>query len=152
VQGVRDDDSANSVKITVVRLSDADERARGFLLIAGGLFLVVFALPLLVAPFTWAEWFGWDVGPHTDLTAYFGRCLGAVATAITIVALAAARAPAAHRWLFVLLALAGALLAVVHAIGAVRDAQPLSEDLEIAGYAAFALLALWCRPSGGQTP
>ena len=146
MQGVRDDDPAFSVKITAVPLSDADGRARGFLLIVGGLFLVVFALPLFIAPFTWAEWFGWDVGPHTDLAAYFGRCLGAVATAITIVALAAARDPAAHRWLFVLLALAGALLSVVHVIGAVRDAQPLSEDLEIAGYAAFAVLALWCAP------
>jgi len=90
--------------------------------------------------------------PHTDLAAYFGRCVGAVAIVSTIVALAAARAPAARRWLFLLLALAGALLAVVHAIGAVRDAQPLSEDLEVTGYAAFALLALCCRPSGGQTP
>ena len=88
------------MKITSVRMSDADGRARGFLLIVGGLFLIVFALPLLIAP----------------------------------------------------LAIAGALLAVVHVIGAVRDAQPLSEDLEIAGYAAFALLALWCRPSRGQTP
>ena len=63
MQGVRDDDPAISAKITAVRLSDAEGRARGFLLIVGGLFLVVFALPLLVAPFTWAEWFGWDVGP-----------------------------------------------------------------------------------------
>jgi len=125
-----------------------DTRSRIFLLVVGTLFLVVFALPLFIAPFSWAEAFGWDVGPHTDLAAYFGRCLGALAIAVTVVALAGARDPAAHRWIFVLLAIAAGLLVVVHLIGAVRDAQPLSEDLEIAGYAGFAALALWCAPRG----
>jgi type IV secretory pathway VirB2 component (pilin) len=114
--------------------------------VVGTLFLLVFALPLLIAPFSWAEAFSWDVGPHTDLAAYFGRCLGAVATALTVTALAAARDPSGHRWLFGLFALAAALLVVVHVIGLLRDAQPLIEHLEIAGYAAFAALALWCRP------
>jgi hypothetical protein len=63
MQGIHNDDPAISAKITAMRLSEADERARGFLLIVG-------------------------------------------------------------------------------------DAQPLSEDLEIAGYATFALLALWCRRLG----
>jgi type IV secretory pathway VirB2 component (pilin) len=124
----------------------ADVRARNFLLVVGTLFLLVFALPLLIAPFSWAEAFGWDVGPHTDLAAYFGRCLGAVATALTVTALVAARDPSGHRWLFGLFALAAALLVVVHVIGLLRDAQPLIEHLEIAGYAGFAALALWCRP------
>jgi hypothetical protein len=130
----------------------SDRRARGFLLVVGSLFLVVFALPLLIAPFTWADWFGWDVGPHTDLAAYFGRCLGAVATALTVTALAAARDPAAQRWLFNLFALAGALLSLVHVIGLIRDAQPFVEHLEIAGYAAFAGLALWARPDRAAAP
>ena len=125
----------------------SETRARNFLLVVGGFFLVVFALPLLIAPFSWAEAFGWDVGPHTDLAAYFGRCLGAVATALTVVALAAARRPSEHRWLFALFALAAALLALVHLIGLLRDAQPTIEHLEIAGYAAFSGLALWCRPA-----
>ena len=127
-------------------MSAAESRARTFLLVVGGLFLVVFALPLLIAPFAWADAFGWDVGPHSDLAAYFGRCLGAVATAITLVALAASRDPAGHRWVFSLLSLAAALLAVVHVIGLVRDAQPLVEHLEVAGYAAFAAAAWWLRP------
>lgn len=129
----------------------ADARASRFLLVVGTLFLVAFALPLLIAPFSWAEAFGWDVGPHTDLAAYFGRCLGAVATALTITALAASRDPAAHRWLFNLLALVAALLSLVHLIGLIRDAQPTIEHLEIAGYAAFSAVALWCRP-GGERP
>ena len=130
-------------------MTAADRRARVFLLVVGGLFLVVIALPLLIAPFAWAEAFGWDVGPHTDLAAYFGRCLGAVATAVTVVALGASRDPAAHRWLFGLLALAAALLAVVHLIGLVRDAQPTIEHLEVAAYAAFAVAAWVCRPPAG---
>lgn len=127
-------------------MSATESRSRGFLLVVGGLFLVVFALPLLIAPFAWADAFGWDVGPRTDLAAYFGRCLGALATAVTVVALGASRNPAAHRWLFTLLSLAAALLAAVHFIGLVRDAQPLVEHLEVAGYAAFAILAWVFRP------
>ena len=61
-----------------VRLSDADGRARAFLLIVGGLFLVVFALPLFIAPFTWAEWFGWDVGVAQGHRGDFHRKCGIV--------------------------------------------------------------------------
>jgi hypothetical protein len=120
-------------------------RSRLFLVIVGGLFLVVFAIPLFLVPFEWAEAFGWSV-ERTDLGSYFGRCLGAVAIAISGQALWAARAPERYRSLFELLAVAAALLAIVHLRGLFEDSQPLVEHLETAGYAAFAGLALWARP------
>jgi hypothetical protein len=122
------------------------QRSRIFLSVAGAVFTVIFAIPLFVDPVWWAERFGWDTDGPRDLVVYFGRCLGAVALGLTLLALRAVRDPAAHVWLFDLLALVGVLLAIVHLRGAIEDAQPLIEHLETAGYAAFAGAALICRP------
>lgn len=109
-------------------------------------FIPVFALPLFIDPVWWARMFGWDTAGPDDLVNYLGRCLGAVALAISIVALRAVPDPSQHRWLFDLLALAALLLALVHLRGAVEGSQPAVEHLETALYAAFALAAWRCRP------
>jgi hypothetical protein len=121
-------------------------RAQVFLIAVAVVFLPLFAVPLLVAPYDWAELFGWETGPRTDLGTYFGRCLGAVAVALSAGALLAARDPARHRLLFTVLGLAAALLAGVHLVGLLEDSQPLVEHLETAGYAAFAAAAFFVRP------
>lgn len=127
-------------------------RARVFLAVVGVFFLVGFALPLFLVPFEWAEAFGWDV-ERTDLGSYFGRCLGAVAIAISGQALWASRAPGRYRPLFELIAAAAALLAIVHLRGLVEESQPVVEHVETAMYAGFAALALWCRPpAAGHEP
>ena len=120
-------------------------RARAFLLGVGVVFTVGFALPLFLVPFEWAEAFGWDV-QRTDVGSYFGRCLGAVALAITGVALRGSRDPARYRALFDVMAVAGVLLSIVHLRGLVEDSQPAIEHVETLIYAGFAGLALWCRP------
>jgi len=122
-------------------------RSRVFLVAVAAVFIPVFALPLFIEPVWWAERFGWETEGASDLTNYLGRCLGAVALAIALVALRAARDPAAHPWLFDLLALAAALLTVVHIRGAFEESQPASEYVEIAMYAGFAALAWACRPA-----
>ena len=119
-------------------------RARVFLLTAGIGVLVVFGLPILFAPYDWADLFGWDVGRHTDLTTYFARCTGALVTALAIYALYASRAPQRHRPLFTLVAGIGALMVLVHLRGI--GAEPASEVVEIALYAGFAGAAVWARP------
>ena len=127
-----------------------ERRSQVFLLAVGGFFLVVFALPLFLDPYWWADRFGWDTSPHTDVATYFGRCLGAVGVALSGTALWAAREPRRYRSLFTVLGIAAALLAVVHLRGAVEDSQPLVEHLETLGYAAFAGFAFWCRPAPGS--
>lgn len=127
-------------------------RSRLFLLGVAAVFIPVFAVPLFADPLWWAERFGWETDGSRDLTVYFGRCLGAVALAIGLLALRAAREPEEHRWLFDLLALAALLLAVVHLRGAVEDSQPLIEHLETAMYGAFAAAALICRPPQAEPP
>jgi hypothetical protein len=62
----------------------SDERtARRFLLAVSLVFLPIFAIPLLLHPYGWARRFGWRDEPETDVGRYFGRCLGAVAVALT---------------------------------------------------------------------
>ncbi|HEX6116196.1 MAG TPA: hypothetical protein VFY99_03790 [Solirubrobacterales bacterium] len=110
------------------------------------MFIPIFALPLFIDPVWWAERFGWEAAGAGALTNYLGRCLGAVALAIALVALRAARDPAANRALFDLLALSATLLAVVHLRGAIEGDQPAIEHAETLFYAAFAAAAVACRP------
>ena len=125
----------------------ADERtARRFLLAVSLVFLPIFAIPLLLHPYGWARRFGWRDETETDVGRYFGRCLGALAVAVTGTALAASRNPREHRSLFTVLETSGWLLSAVHLRGLVERRQPPIENAEVAGYAAFALLARRCRP------
>jgi chromate transport protein ChrA len=121
-------------------------RAQVLLIVVAVVFIPVFAVPLFIDPYWWGDVFGWDTRQHSDLTAYLGRCLGAVALAISVAALMAARDPAGSRALFDVLGLAAALLVLVHVRGLAEESQPLVEHLEIAMYAGFAALAWWCKP------
>jgi nitrate reductase gamma subunit len=119
-------------------------RARAFLLIAGVGVLVVFGIPILFAPYWWADAFGWDVGPHTDLTTYFARVSGALVCVLAGAALLAARRPESNRWMFDIIAAVAMLMVLVHLRG--LGAEPASEAAEIAFYCGFAALARWARP------
>jgi hypothetical protein len=122
-----------------------DRTARLYLRALGMLFLPVFALPLLLNPYGWARRFGWRREPETDVGLYFGRCLGAVATAICVHALRASREPAKHGPFLGMVELTNWLLTLVHLRGLVERRQPPIEHAEVAGYAASALLARRAR-------
>ncbi len=110
------------------------------------MFLVFYAAPLLVAPLTWARWFKWRIPGETDLTVYFGRCLGAVAVAIVFAAFHAASAPAAEQLaVFNVIVLACGLLTLIHVWGAITKTQPWTETVEIVLYAALTVVAFWIR-------
>ena len=109
-------------------------------------FLPVFAVPLFLKPSAWAKAFGWKEEPETDVGLYFGRCLGALATATCVEGLRASRDPVANRSFFRLAELAAWLLAVVHVRGLVEDRQPPIEHAEIALYSATAVAARVVRP------
>jgi nitrate reductase gamma subunit len=126
------------------------DRSRAFLIVVAAVFIPIFALPLFVDPLWWGERFGWQTEGASDLATYLGRCLGAVALAIGLIALLAMRDPASNRWLFDLLAVSALLLAVVHLRGTIEDSQPLVEHLETVMYALFALTAWLCRPGATE--
>ncbi len=118
--------------------------ASWFLVIAGTLFLVVFALPLLLMPLTWARWFGWRLPEgNNHLTVYFGRCLGAVALAIIFTAARFVSRPGPA--IFDLIGWVCAGMVGVHVWGALKKAQPVSETVEIAFYAVVGVIAMWIR-------
>jgi len=107
----------------------------------------VFALPLLLDPYRWARAFGWRAEPETDVGLYFGRCLGATATAACIQAARASRDPAGQRAFFEFAEATGWLLAGVHVRGLLERRQPPIEHAEIVGYSVFALAARRYRPA-----
>src|SRR3712207_5362892 len=120
---------------------DAHRHARRFAAGFPLFFLPVFALPLLLHPYAWARAFGWRKEPETDVGLYFGRCLGALATASCVQAARAARDPDGHRSYFHFAEVAGWLLAAVHLRGLLERRQPPIEHAEIFGYSAFAVAA-----------
>ena len=109
-------------------------------------FTPFFAIPLFLDPYRWARAFGWRREPETDVGLYFGRCLGAVATAACVQAARAARDPERHRSYFEFAEIGAWLLAAVHVRGLLERRQPPIEHVEIAGYSAFALAARRYRP------
>jgi hypothetical protein len=126
----------------------ADNRAaRLYLRIISPVFLAIIGLPLLLNPYAWARAFGWRKERETDIGLYFGRCLGAVATGISVQALRASREPSRHRSFFGLIELVFWLMSAVHLKGLLERRQPPVEDAEIIGYAALAVLTRRVRPA-----
>jgi len=108
--------------------------------------LGAFAVPLLLSPLKWARRLRWQVPEDTDLAVYLGRSLGAVAVALSLGGLLAARDPWRHRIVFQMAAVAAALLAGVHIRGAVEGKQPWTETAEIPFWTAMAIGAIACYP------
>jgi len=123
-----------------------NRRSALFLLATSGVSLGAVALPLLVSPLKWAKRLRWQVPEDTDLTVYLGRSLGAVAVALSLGGLWAARDPWRHRIVFQIAAAAAALLAGVHVRGAIEGKQPWTETAEIPFWAAMAIGAIACYP------
>jgi hypothetical protein len=125
----------------------ADSRkSSAFLVGAGAVGLTAFGVPLLLSPLRWARALRWRVPSDTDLTVYLGRSLGALAVAVSVSALRAARRPEEHRIIFELGLLTGALEALVHVWGALLRRQPWTETAEIAFWSAMVAAAVLTYP------
>lgn len=120
--------------------------ASWFLVISAALFVAVIALPLLFVPLTWARWFGWKLPEGgTDLTVYFGRCLGAVALAVIVAVAHGIPDPKSHHLLFDLVSMISGLMILVHLWGAIRKIQPITETVEILVWMVVFVFSLWIR-------
>ncbi len=120
--------------------------ASWFLVVSVAFFLLVYALPLLLVPLTWARWFGWKPQEgNVDLTVYFARCLGAVALAIILTVVRFIPDPGSQPALFDLIGLVCVGMVGVHTWGWLKKAQPLSETVEIFFYAVVGVVAVWIR-------
>ena len=126
--------------------TESSRKSRAFLLAAGVTGLATFGIPMFLSPLRWARALRWRVPDDTDLTVYLGRSLGALAIAIGVSALRAARRPEENRIVFEVGFLTGALLAGVHVWGALLRRQPWTETAEIAFWSAMAAAAALTYP------
>jgi hypothetical protein len=117
-----------------------------FLIINGIVFIVFFGIPLLLCPVTWARRIGWKIPEDTDLVAYLGRSLGALALPLIGYLFLAAQDPWQYRFIFNLLIAIGALLFAVHLYGFIKKVQPRLEHIEVLLYGANTLLACYLYP------
>jgi hypothetical protein len=123
--------------------------AQTYLLFLMAATTAVFALPIFVAPLKWARWFGWTIPQQTDLTVYFGRCLGAFILIVELLMLRAAVSGTGLIFTFQVLLAVSAFMIVVHVWGALLRIQPVSETLEIGMYSGLALLTILFYPVQG---
>ncbi len=107
--------------------------ASTFLYVAGVLTLA-FALPMFLAPLTWARALGWSRPADPNLAVYFGRCLGGVVCILAVAGLWVAGHPQleVQRFYFTMMLGVLAMNAIVHIWGAVQRIQPRSETAETA--------------------
>jgi len=124
----------------------SSRKSSAFLAGAGAVSLTAFAIPLFLSPLRWARTLRWRVPSDTDLTVYLGRSLGALAVAVGVSALRAARRPEENRIVFEVGFLTGALEAAVHVWGALQRRQPWTETAEIAFWSAMAAAAVLMYP------
>jgi hypothetical protein len=122
-----------------------EQAAKIFLYVSGVVFLVAIALPLLFAPLAWAKRFGWALPSETQLTVYFGRCLGALALSVIALVFRVAPEASRHPYVFELVAVIGAIVGLVHVWGFIKKEQPWLEHAEIPVYFALCGFAAWIR-------
>ena len=87
--------------------------------------VLFFGLPLLLSPIRWARLLNWQIPEHTDLSIYFGRCLGAVICVMAYLAYRVIPNPVTQIFYFELLLWSFAAMVLVHLYGAIKKIQSL---------------------------
>jgi hypothetical protein len=115
------------------------------------LIMLVFGLPMLIAPMSWGRIIGFRLPDQTDLTVYFGRSLGVAISGLALAAYGASSFAPAQGVVMDGLILTAFLYVLTHVHGAVMRIQPLIETLEIAFFSTLVLLMLAVYPVGGES-
>ncbi|MDX6234309.1 MAG: hypothetical protein QOH68_3406 [Nocardioidaceae bacterium] len=123
------------------------ESAQTYLVIAGAVGGVAFAIPLFLMPLTWARAFRWNLPEDTDLALYFGRCLGALAVVVVALYLRAGLTGENLEVAFQVLILSATLMVLIHIVGAFQRVQPLTETIEIGFWLTMAVLGVLFYPA-----
>ena len=115
------------------------------------LIMLVFGLPMLIAPMAWGRIIGFRLPDQTDLTVYFGRSLGVAISGLALAAYGASSFAPAQGVVMDGLILTAFLYVLTRVHGAVMRIQPLIETLEIAFFSTLVLLMLAVYPVGGES-
>jgi hypothetical protein len=118
------------------------EYAQQFLFVWAIATTLFFAVPISLTPLAWAKMMRFKIPSDTDLTVYFGRCLGAFALVIEGMAFRAAFTGVAILFVFQVFLAFSVLMVFVHVYGAVKRIQPITETVEIALWVLFVFLYL----------
>jgi hypothetical protein len=117
-----------------------------YLIVAGVAMLVSFGIPLMVVPMSWARAFRWEVPKPENLTIFLGRSVGVFISLVGVFAFAVTRTPAAKPFFFNFLLWLFTAMIILHAYGAIRKTQPITETIEIAMWIALGLITLCFYP------
>lgn len=123
------------------------EHSGTFLRVVAVMTVIVFSIPISLAPLRWARTLGWMVETPSDLALYFGRSLGAVAMVLSCAGWYAAGHAALQPFYFGMFIAVTALMVVVHIVGALQKVQPWIETAEIPFWAGLCVLGLLFYPS-----
>lgn len=117
-----------------------------YLYVMGVAMLIAFGLPLTIVPLHWARVFRWEVPQSKNLVTFLGRSLGIFISLLAAFALKVTAQPAAQPFFFDLMLSVIAAMTLLHAYGAIRKTQPITETIEIALWVVLFLVTLCFYP------
>ncbi|OAH98828.1 hypothetical protein [Methylomonas methanica] len=118
-----------------------------FLFVVGVSTLLIFGIPMAIWPIQWAKTLRWLIPSQTDLTVYYGRCLGCVAFVVGVFGVVASGEPTVQSFYFRFLLSCWVLMVAVHIYGALKGIQPITETYEIGFWLSLAMLTLMFWPN-----
>lgn len=120
-----------------------------YLIIAGVSMLILFGLPLLLAPMAWARLFRWQIPPPPgQLVIFLGRSVGLFISVIALYLLRVSAIPLAQPFFFELILWLFVGMIGLHVYGAIKKVQPVTETLEIGPWIILAVVTLAFYPVG----
>lgn len=121
--------------------------AQTFMLVFAVLATVGFVIPMIFAPMQWARLLLWNIPEDTDLAVYSLRSLGSLGLVVLLLTFRAAITGEGLLFVYELFIPFFLLMVLVHAYGAIRKIQPITETLEIGFWLVLLILALCFMPA-----
>jgi hypothetical protein len=118
-----------------------------YLYVLGVAMLAAFGIPLVVVPLQWARAFRWAVPQPENLTVFLGRSLGVLLSLLAVFAIKVTSSPVAKPFFFELMLWLLVAMIALHAYGAIKKTQPITETMEIALWIVLLLITLCFYPS-----
>ena len=117
-----------------------------YLYVIGVAMLATFGIPLLIVPLRWARVFRWEVPQPENLVVFLGRSLGMFISLMAVFAFKVTYSPAAKPFFFDLMLWLIVAMIALHAYGAIRKTQPITETVEILLWVVLFLITLCFYP------
>jgi hypothetical protein len=117
-----------------------------YLIVTGVAMLATFGIPLLLVPLSWARVFRWEIPQPQELVVFLGRSLGVFISILAIFAFKVTQTPTFKPFYFDLMLWVFGGMILLHAYGAIRKTQPITETLEIILWVILTVVTLCFYP------